>query len=188
MGRTSLNSKSRSLWAIFVTLLTSILMGSSTIGGFTITDCMVSRRKVAVDEFTHFMAPDECDLMNVIEKYKEMDGDEDRLTLIQAETIDPDYEKQIKGMQAGVHEVAVEAAAHGGERHVFGHTWDAPAHNQQTRVVPATFCTNCGKNAIGSGGFCTACGTQQKASQVEVPAPAQPTATGHQMPPPPSHY
>jgi len=146
--------------------------------------------KVAVDEFTHFMAPDECDLMNVIEKYKELDGDEDRLTLIQGETIDPAYEKQIKGMQAGVHELGVEAAAHGGERHAFSHTWDAPAHNQQTKVVPATFCTACGKNAIGSGGFCTACGTRQKASQVEVPAPAPapPTATGHQMPPPPNHY
>jgi len=104
---------------------------------------------VAVDEFTHFLAPDECDLMNVIAKYSKSKGDANKLEEINALEIDEQYEKNMQKVQAGVHQINVAA---GGHRSVYATHLPPPP-------PPRAFCTSCGKKTIKVGSnFCTACG------------------------------
>ena len=51
---------------------------------------------VEMDEFTHFLSNDECDLRNVIEKYKEEEGDPKRLEELQKQEM---KEKEGKRLQ-----------------------------------------------------------------------------------------
>jgi len=56
---------------------------------------------IEMDEFTHFLANDECDLGNVIAKYKDLPGDEERLSKMELNDLERDQKtlKQVQMLQ-----------------------------------------------------------------------------------------
>jgi len=157
---------------------------------------------VAVDEFTHFLAPDECDLMNVIAKYSKSKGDPTKLEEINELEIDEHYKENMKKVQAGVHQINVAA---GGHRSVYATHLPPPpppkafctSCGQKTIKAGSNFCTACGKTSVGicracgkqtikpGSNFCTACGSGKPVAQPMQAQPMQPMVTQVAPAPPP---